>query len=543
MSSTDSGAPARAARPSRRDRRKVTSGGATPRPGWPCRGAPEGVPQPAVQVRGGHRGGGRAGLVVSAVHAVHHGTAASASPSPGAPPPSTTCWWAAPSTPWSRSPSCWGSSSPHPCGSCRCDIITPALHRGAPLRPGFPGHGHPVSGWLAARSPSSPCPPRSTPSRRSPPRAAPDFVEAGASCGSSSQLILTFGGYFVRDPVLLVGLNMMGLLLRALRDQVHGGSYGGSRARDRGHGGTGSGPVTMVYLAVPLSRCSSWPPGCASTWTGARPGARRGRPRPRGRVPTAEPSSEELRSLGSTAVRASATHGTRRGVEVSGPPRRLGPCLPRRPVHRPPRLARPTPAPNSRPSSTPWTSSWTRSSFPGCRALEEGRGVLVAAPTGAGRSPWWGSSPTWPCGRGRRRSTPRPSRRCRRPEVPRVLHRWGSERVGLLTGDTSVNSEADVVAMTTEVLRNMLYGGSATTRNLGFVGHGRGPALADRFRGAVWEGSSSTSRSTCSWCRCPPPVSNAEEFRRVTGADVRGGQEDVVVSPSTARSRSGSTCR
>ena len=52
--------------------------------------------------------------------------------------------------------------------------------------------------------------------------------------------------------------------------------------------------------------------------------------------------------------------------------------------------------------------------------------------------------------------------------------RYGPERVGLLTGDNSINGEAPIVVMTTEVLRNMLYAGSGTLAGLQYVGHGRG---------------------------------------------------------------------
>ncbi len=58
---------------------------------------------------------------------------------------------------------------------------------------------------------------------------------------------------------------------------------------------------------------------------------------------------------------------------------------------------------------------------------------------------------------------------------------------GLLTGDTSINGEAPVVVMTTEVLRNMLYAGSTTLDNLSHVVMDGVHYLADRFRGAVWE--------------------------------------------------------
>lgn len=91
-----------------------------------------------------------------------------------------------------------------------------------------------------------------------------------------------------------------------------------------------------------------------------------------------------------------------------------------------------------------------------------------------------------------------------------------------------MNSEADVVVMTTEVLRNMLYGGSATLSNLGFVVMDEVHYLADRFRGAVWEEVIIHLPEHVQLVSLSATVSNAEEF----GAwldDVRGST-DVVVS-------------
>jgi ATP-dependent RNA helicase HelY len=68
-----------------------------------------------------------------------------------------------------------------------------------------------------------------------------------------------------------------------------------------------------------------------------------------------------------------------------------------------------------------------------------------------------------------------------------LVARYGADRVGLLTGDITVNGEAPVVVMTTEVLRNMLYAGSGTLSGLGFVVMDEVHYLADRSRGAVWE--------------------------------------------------------
>src|SRR3989337_2894204 len=65
--------------------------------------------------------------------------------------------------------------------------------------------------------------------------------------------------------------------------------------------------------------------------------------------------------------------------------------------------------------------------------------------------------------------------------------RLGASKVGLLTGDNAINSEAPVVVMTTEVLRNMLYAGSSTLDGLAYVVMDEVHYLADRFRGPVWE--------------------------------------------------------
>ena len=164
----------------------------------------------------------------------------------------------------------------------------------------------------------------------------------------------------------------------------------------------------------------------------------------------------------------------------------------------------------------------------GCRALEEGRGVLVAAPTGAGKTVVGEFAIHLALQQGRKAFYTTPIKALSNQKFHEFSRRWGSDRVGLLTGDTSVSSEADVVVMTTEVLRNMLYGGSATLDNLGFVVMDEVHYLADRFRGAVWEEVIIHLPEHVQLVSLSATVSNAEEF----GAwldDVRGST-DVVVS-------------
>ena len=109
-----------------------------------------------------------------------------------------------------------------------------------------------------------------------------------------------------------------------------------------------------------------------------------------------------------------------------------------------------------------------------------------------------------------------------------LVARHGAESVGLLTGDTSVNPRADVVVMTTEVLRNMLYSGSRDLDRLGYVVMDEVHYLADRFRGPVWEEVIIHLAPEVRVVSLSATVSNAEEFGDWLG-QVRG-RTAVVVS-------------
>ena len=107
------------------------------------------------------------------------------------------------------------------------------------------------------------------------------------------------------------------------------------------------------------------------------------------------------------------------------------------------------------------------------------------------------------------------------------MAKFGEDRVGLLTGDTSINSEADVLVMTTEVLRNMLYAGSSTLTNLGYVVMDEVHYLADKFRGAVWEEVLIHLMESVQVISLSATVSNAEEFGEWLG-EVRGNTTVIV---------------
>ncbi|MDX6236999.1 MAG: ATP-dependent helicase HelY [Kribbellaceae bacterium] len=147
-----------------------------------------------------------------------------------------------------------------------------------------------------------------------------------------------------------------------------------------------------------------------------------------------------------------------------------------------------------------------------CAALEDGHQVLVAAPTGSGKTLVGEFAVHLALQRGQKCFYTTPIKALSNQKYADLVHRYGSENVGLLTGDNSVNSEAPIVVMTTEVLRNMLYAGSHTLLGLSYVVMDEVHYLADRARGAVWEEVIIHLPDSVSVVSLSATVSNAEEF-------------------------------
>ena len=147
-----------------------------------------------------------------------------------------------------------------------------------------------------------------------------------------------------------------------------------------------------------------------------------------------------------------------------------------------------------------------------CEAVEDGRGVLVAAPTGSGKTVVGEFAVHLALETGRKCFYTTPIKALSNQKYHDLVARYGADRVGLLTGDTSVNGEAPIVVMTTEVLRNMLYAGSVTLTGLGFVVMDEVHYLADRSRGAVWEEVIIHLPDSVALVSLSATVSNAEEF-------------------------------
>ena len=162
-----------------------------------------------------------------------------------------------------------------------------------------------------------------------------------------------------------------------------------------------------------------------------------------------------------------------------------------------------------------------------CNAVEDGKGVLVAAPTGAGKTVVGEFAAYIALRRSMKCFYTTPIKALSNQKYQEFVARFGEDRVGLLTGDTSINSEAEILVMTTEVLRNMLYANSSTLKNLGCVVMDEVHYLADKFRGAVWEEVLIHLMESVQVISLSATVSNAEEFGEWLG-EIRGSTEVIV---------------
>ncbi|MFE9397775.1 DEAD/DEAH box helicase [Streptomyces flavidovirens] len=163
-----------------------------------------------------------------------------------------------------------------------------------------------------------------------------------------------------------------------------------------------------------------------------------------------------------------------------------------------------------------------------CKALEAGKGVLVAAPTGSGKTIVGEFAVHLALAERRKCFYTTPIKALSNQKFQDLVRRYGADKVGLLTGDNSVNPDAPVIVMTTEVLRNMLYAGSQALRGLAYVVMDEVHYLSDRFRGAVWEEVIIHLPDSVTLVSLSATVSNAEEFG--DWLDTVRGDTEVIVS-------------
>jgi ATP-dependent RNA helicase HelY len=160
-------------------------------------------------------------------------------------------------------------------------------------------------------------------------------------------------------------------------------------------------------------------------------------------------------------------------------------------------------------------------------SLDEHRSVLVAAPTGSGKTLVAEYAITLALEAGRKVFYTTPLKALSNQKYGDLVREHGAGRVGLLTGDNSVNGNAPVVVMTTEVLRNMIYAASPALDGLRYVVLDEVHYLQDRYRGPVWEEVIIHLPPDVDLVCLSATVSNAEEF--AAWIETVRGETDAVI--------------
>src|SRR5579875_2461819 len=120
-------------------------------------------------------------------------------------------------------------------------------------------------------------------------------------------------------------------------------------------------------------------------------------------------------------------------------------------------------------------------------ALDRGHSVLVAAPTGAGKTLVADYAAFRAMATGRKLVYTTPIKALSNQKYRQLAAQYGADDVGIVTGDTMVNRDAPLLVMTTEILRNLLVVSRDPLDDIGYVVVDEIHFLADQERGVVWE--------------------------------------------------------
>lgn len=152
-----------------------------------------------------------------------------------------------------------------------------------------------------------------------------------------------------------------------------------------------------------------------------------------------------------------------------------------------------------------------------CNFINEGKSVVVCAPTGAGKTVIAQHAIHRALEEGKRIFYTTPLKALSNQKYYDFGEKYGADKVGLLTGDTSINRNAQIVVMTTEVFRNMLYGtnfGSVTDnmKDVKYVVLDEVHYMNDEQRGTVWEESIIYCPTNVQIIALSATVANADEL-------------------------------
>ncbi len=120
-------------------------------------------------------------------------------------------------------------------------------------------------------------------------------------------------------------------------------------------------------------------------------------------------------------------------------------------------------------------------------AIAKGEDVLVCAPTGAGKTIVAEFGVELALAHGQKCIYTAPVKALSNQKYQDLVARLGANTVGLLTGDQTINRDGQILVVTTEVLRNILFQQDSFIFDVGYVVLDEVHYLADKSRGPVWE--------------------------------------------------------
>jgi ATP-dependent RNA helicase HelY len=159
--------------------------------------------------------------------------------------------------------------------------------------------------------------------------------------------------------------------------------------------------------------------------------------------------------------------------------------------------------------------------------LDEGQSVLVSAPTGSGKTVVAEYAVHLALEEGAKVFYTTPIKALSNQKYGDLRRRYGADRVGLLTGDNSINGQAPIVVMTTEVLRNMIHSEPGRLSDLRYVILDEVHYLQDPYRGGVWEEVILGAPSNVTLVCLSATVANADQLAAWI-SEVRGATGVVI---------------
>ena len=152
-----------------------------------------------------------------------------------------------------------------------------------------------------------------------------------------------------------------------------------------------------------------------------------------------------------------------------------------------------------------------------CNFIDDGKSVVVCAPTGAGKTVIAQHAIHRALEQGKRIFYTTPLKALSNQKYFDFGEKYGQDKVGLLTGDTSINRNAQIVVMTTEVFRNMLYGTNFgavadNMKDVCYVVLDEVHYMNDEQRGTVWEESIIYCPTNVQIIALSATVANADEL-------------------------------